>query len=156
VFELLNQTKTAMGARLLKQRLLRPLRNGGMIAARQECVQMLLQDAGMLEGLREAPENLLRFPDLDKLGEAGAGVLWCCMFMLYVVCCMLYVVCCVLCVVCCMLYVCTFLSCSDPALLITPAALPTAHTVHTAHTASKLPPPPSIHPHTHSHTQGSN
>ncbi|KAJ1414120.1 muts domain V-domain-containing protein [Ochromonadaceae sp. CCMP2298] len=68
VFELLNQTKTSMGARLLKQRLLRPLRNAGMIKARQDCVQVLLRDVSMLEALREMPENLLRFPDMDKLG----------------------------------------------------------------------------------------
>ena len=69
LFSMLNDTKTAMGAKLLKQWLLRPARTLRTITARHDCVQWLVERPRVLNALREQTTCLLRYPDLDKIGE---------------------------------------------------------------------------------------
>ena len=53
LLSVLDQTKTPMGARLLKQRLLFPLRDVAQIRSRLDAVEDLLQNSRNREGLRE-------------------------------------------------------------------------------------------------------
>lgn len=66
LFSLLQKTQTAMGARLLRRWLLRPLRQGPVLAARQEVVAALTQGSGpvaiqkALHGIADAERILTR------------------------------------------------------------------------------------------------
>ncbi|HUX19234.1 MAG TPA: DNA mismatch repair protein MutS, partial [Acidithiobacillus sp.] len=66
LFTLLQKTQTAMGARLLRRWLLRPLRQGPVLAARQEVVAALTQGSGpvaiqkALHGIADAERILTR------------------------------------------------------------------------------------------------
>jgi len=65
LFELMNHTRTAMGARLLRRWLAEPLLHAGAIEARLEAVAALLRDAESRHRLRE----LLRpCSDVERLG----------------------------------------------------------------------------------------
>jgi DNA mismatch repair protein MutS len=64
LLEVLDETRTAMGRRLLKRRVLHPLRNLGQISARLNIVEMFYRDQGMLGRIREV---LGKIPDLERL-----------------------------------------------------------------------------------------
>ncbi|MDR1211292.1 MAG: DNA mismatch repair protein MutS [Spirochaetaceae bacterium] len=64
LFEVIDEAKTAMGRRLLKQRLLHPLRNTGLINARLTLTETLYRDQRLLSALRDA---LGSSPDLQRL-----------------------------------------------------------------------------------------
>jgi DNA mismatch repair protein MutS len=64
LLEVLDETRTAMGRRLLKRRILHPLRNPNMIQARLDMVEILYRDQGRLGRLRE---TLGKIPDLERL-----------------------------------------------------------------------------------------
>jgi DNA mismatch repair protein MutS len=64
LLEVLDETRTAMGRRLLKRRLLHPLRNLGQIEARLDMVETLYREQGRLGSLREL---LGKIPDLERL-----------------------------------------------------------------------------------------
>jgi DNA mismatch repair protein MutS len=64
LLEVLDETRCAMGKRLLKWRLLHPLRDINRIQARLEMVHALYRDQGSLNTLREL---LGRTPDLERL-----------------------------------------------------------------------------------------
>ncbi|MBN6739375.1 DNA mismatch repair protein MutS [Acidithiobacillus ferrivorans] len=66
LFSLLHKTQTAMGARLLRRWLLRPLRQGSVLATRQEVIAALTQGSGptaiqkALHGIADAERILTR------------------------------------------------------------------------------------------------
>ncbi|GHT94863.1 DNA mismatch repair protein MutS [Spirochaetia bacterium] len=64
LLEVMDQTKTAMGRRLLKRRILHPLRDTGRIGARLDMVETLYRDQGRLTSFREL---LGRTPDMERL-----------------------------------------------------------------------------------------
>ncbi|MDR1429394.1 MAG: DNA mismatch repair protein MutS [Spirochaetaceae bacterium] len=64
LLEVIDETKTAMGRRLLKQRLLHPLRNIGLIEARLNLTESLYRDQRLLSALRDI---LASSPDLQRL-----------------------------------------------------------------------------------------
>ncbi|MBF0499305.1 MAG: DNA mismatch repair protein MutS [Candidatus Riflebacteria bacterium] len=64
LFETLNRTRTAMGARLLKRRLTKPLIKAESIRERQGNVQVLVENALLLAEIRE---RLERMPDLERI-----------------------------------------------------------------------------------------
>jgi DNA mismatch repair protein MutS len=64
LLEVLDETRCAMGLRLLKRRILHPLRNLRQITARLDMVESLYRDQGLLARLREC---LSRTGDLERL-----------------------------------------------------------------------------------------
>jgi DNA mismatch repair protein MutS len=66
LLESLDETRTAMGRRLLKRRLLHPLRNLNQINARLDMVEIFYRDQGRLGRLRE---TLGKIPDLERLSS---------------------------------------------------------------------------------------
>jgi len=64
LLEIIDETRSAMGKRLLKWRLLHPLRDINRIQARLGMVETLYRDQGSLNALREL---LGRMPDLERL-----------------------------------------------------------------------------------------
>jgi DNA mismatch repair protein MutS len=64
LLEVLDETRTAMGRRLLKRRILHPLRNLNQIQARLDMVETFYRDQGRLGRLREI---LGKIPDLERL-----------------------------------------------------------------------------------------
>ncbi|MDR2259167.1 MAG: DNA mismatch repair protein MutS [Treponema sp.] len=64
LLEVLDETRTAMGRRLLKRRILHPLRNLSQIRARLDMVEIFYRDQKMLGNLREI---LGKIPDLERL-----------------------------------------------------------------------------------------
>jgi DNA mismatch repair protein MutS len=64
LLEVMDETRCAMGRRLLKRRILHPLRDLEKIQARLDMVQELYRDQGRLSGLREL---LGKTPDLERL-----------------------------------------------------------------------------------------
>jgi DNA mismatch repair protein MutS len=68
---LLNRTQTAMGSRLLREWVVRPLLRVDEIAVRQELVQLLLENSSLQSALREA---LGKIGDLERLAvKVNAG-----------------------------------------------------------------------------------
>jgi DNA mismatch repair protein MutS len=71
LFSLLNRTKTAMGARLLKSWIIRPLLNVEKIKERQEVIGDLLANKNMSDGLLN---RIKKISDLERLaGKIGYG-----------------------------------------------------------------------------------
>jgi DNA mismatch repair protein MutS len=70
VLSLLDQTKTAMGSRLLRMWLLAPLTNRPAIEARHDAVEVLLQDARGRNRLREALDGVR---DIERLAGRVAA-----------------------------------------------------------------------------------
>ncbi|MDR1857980.1 MAG: DNA mismatch repair protein MutS [Treponema sp.] len=66
LLEVMDETRCAMGKRLLKRRLLHPLRDLGKITARLDMVETLYRDQGKLSVLREL---LGKTPDLERLSS---------------------------------------------------------------------------------------
>ncbi|MDR3161162.1 MAG: DNA mismatch repair protein MutS [Spirochaetaceae bacterium] len=66
LLEVLDETKTSMGRRLLKWRILHPLRDEGRIRRRLDMVETLYHDQGRLSSLRAL---LGKTPDLERLGS---------------------------------------------------------------------------------------
>ena len=66
LLEVMDETKCAMGLRLLKRRILHPLRDLKRIQARLDMVQALYRDQGLLSKLREL---LGKTPDLERLSS---------------------------------------------------------------------------------------
>jgi DNA mismatch repair protein MutS len=64
LLEVMDETRCAMGRRLLKRRILHPLRDLGKIQARLDLVENLYRDQGRLSELREL---LWKTPDLERL-----------------------------------------------------------------------------------------
>ncbi|MDR0402508.1 MAG: DNA mismatch repair protein MutS [Treponema sp.] len=64
LLEILDETKTAMGRRELKRRLLQPLRNPALINLRLDFVERLYRDQKSLAAFREI---LAKTPDLERL-----------------------------------------------------------------------------------------
>ncbi|MDR2370360.1 MAG: DNA mismatch repair protein MutS, partial [Treponema sp.] len=64
LLEVMDETRTAMGRRLLKRRMLHPLRDEEQIRKRLDMVEMLYRDQGKLSALREI---MGRTPDLERL-----------------------------------------------------------------------------------------
>ena len=64
LLEVMNETKCTMGLRLLKRRLLHPLRSRPRIQARLDMVETLYRDQGLLSRLREI---MGKAPDLERL-----------------------------------------------------------------------------------------
>ncbi|MDR2619403.1 MAG: DNA mismatch repair protein MutS, partial [Treponema sp.] len=64
LLEVMDETRTAMGKRLLKGRILKPLRNAALIGARLDMVETLYRNQEKLSRLREL---LGRTPDLERL-----------------------------------------------------------------------------------------
>ncbi|MDR2740970.1 MAG: DNA mismatch repair protein MutS [Treponema sp.] len=64
LLEVMDETRTAMGRRLLKRRLLHPLRDLGRIHKRLDMVETLYRDQGRLTGIRDL---LGKTPDLERL-----------------------------------------------------------------------------------------
>ncbi|MDR2480198.1 MAG: DNA mismatch repair protein MutS [Treponema sp.] len=64
LLEVMDETRTAMGRRLLKRRILHPLRNMARIQARLDMVETLYRAQGDLSALREL---LGHVPDLERL-----------------------------------------------------------------------------------------
>jgi DNA mismatch repair protein MutS len=64
LLEVMDETKCAMGRRLLKRRILHPLRDLKKIQARLDMVETLYRDQGRLSALREL---LGKTPDLERL-----------------------------------------------------------------------------------------
>ncbi|MDR2177972.1 MAG: DNA mismatch repair protein MutS [Treponema sp.] len=64
LLEVMDETKTAMGRRLLKWRILHPLQKTGIIEARLDMVEALYRDQGRLGTLRDL---LGKTPDLERL-----------------------------------------------------------------------------------------
>ncbi|MDR0877508.1 MAG: DNA mismatch repair protein MutS [Treponema sp.] len=69
LLEVLDETRTAMGRRLLKRRILHPLRNVAAINRRLDMVETLYRDQGRLTTLREL---LGKTPDLERLSSRVA------------------------------------------------------------------------------------
>ena len=66
LFEVMDETKTAMGRRLLKTRILHPLRGEGQINRRLDMVEALYHKQERLAKLRE---QLAKTPDLERLNS---------------------------------------------------------------------------------------
>jgi DNA mismatch repair protein MutS len=66
LLEALDETRSSMGKRLLRRRVLHPLRSLDKIQARLDMVEILYRDQGSLSGLREL---LGRMPDLERLSS---------------------------------------------------------------------------------------
>jgi DNA mismatch repair protein MutS len=66
LLEALDETRSAMGKRLLRRRVLHPLRDLGRIQARLDMVETLYRDQGNLGSIREL---LGRTPDLERLSS---------------------------------------------------------------------------------------
>jgi DNA mismatch repair protein MutS len=66
LLEVLDETRCAMGKRLLRRRVLHPLRSLAPIQARLDMVETLYRDQSSLSGLREL---LGRTPDLERLSS---------------------------------------------------------------------------------------
>ncbi|MCL2066097.1 MAG: DNA mismatch repair protein MutS [Treponema sp.] len=66
LLEVMNETRCAMGLRLLKRRMLHPLRNINKIEARLNLVEALFRDQGLLSRLRD---SLGKTPDLERLSS---------------------------------------------------------------------------------------
>jgi DNA mismatch repair protein MutS len=66
LLEALDETRTAMGRRLLKWRILHPLRNLKRINARLDMVEIFYRDQGRLGRFRDV---LGKFPDLERLSS---------------------------------------------------------------------------------------
>jgi DNA mismatch repair protein MutS len=66
LLEVLDETRTPMGRRLLKRRLLHPLRNLGLIDKRLDMVETIYRDQRRLGAFREL---LGRTPDLERLSS---------------------------------------------------------------------------------------
>ncbi|MDR1030133.1 MAG: DNA mismatch repair protein MutS [Treponema sp.] len=66
LLEVLDETRTPMGRRLLKRRLLHPLRNVGLINKRLDMVETIYRDQRRLGAFREL---LGRTPDLERLSS---------------------------------------------------------------------------------------
>jgi DNA mismatch repair protein MutS len=66
LLEILDETRSSMGKRLLRRRVLHPLRNLDRIQARLDMVETLYRDQGSLNSLRE---YLGRTPDLERLSS---------------------------------------------------------------------------------------
>ncbi|GAB6392288.1 MAG: DNA mismatch repair protein MutS [Treponematales bacterium] len=66
LLEVMNETRTAMGRRLLRQRILHPLRDEGRINARLDMVESLYHNQEALAAVREI---LGRTPDLERLAS---------------------------------------------------------------------------------------
>ena len=64
LLEVMDETRSAMGRRLLKRRILHPIRNLSQIQARLDMVEALYRDQGKLSLLREL---LGKVPDLERL-----------------------------------------------------------------------------------------
>jgi DNA mismatch repair protein MutS len=64
LLETLDETKTSMGRRLLKRRLLHPLRSAELVLRRLDMVESLYRDQETLSALREI---LSKTPDLERL-----------------------------------------------------------------------------------------
>jgi DNA mismatch repair protein MutS len=64
LFEILDETKTAMGRRLLKRRLLHPLKDVSLIGRRLDLLEKFYRDQESLSALRSL---LARTPDLERL-----------------------------------------------------------------------------------------
>jgi DNA mismatch repair protein MutS len=64
LFETIDETKTPMGRRLLKHRLLHPLRDADRINKRLDAVERFFQDQGRLSTVRD---TLGKMPDLERL-----------------------------------------------------------------------------------------
>jgi DNA mismatch repair protein MutS len=64
LLEVMDETRTAMGRRLLRNRILRPLRSGDLIARRLDMVETLYHSQEKLTRIREA---LSKTPDLERL-----------------------------------------------------------------------------------------
>ena len=71
IFSILNQTRTAGGARLLKQWLKTPLLDPVMINERLNLVEMMVTNTEMRQLLWE--DHLKRFPDFQRLSAKFAG-----------------------------------------------------------------------------------
>ncbi|KAI9336568.1 muts domain V-domain-containing protein [Obelidium mucronatum] len=67
LYGILNQTKTAQGARLLSQWLKQPLMNLSEIETRQNLVETFTKDTEFRQSIQE--ECLKRFPDLHRIGK---------------------------------------------------------------------------------------
>lgn len=67
LFAAVNNTKTAMGSRLMRSSLLQPLKNPGMIHARLDAVDRLVSSPDLFSGLVQALES---FPDLERVSSA--------------------------------------------------------------------------------------
>ncbi|NIM99219.1 MAG: DNA mismatch repair protein MutS [candidate division Zixibacteria bacterium] len=71
LFSLLNRTKTAMGARLLRSWIIRPLLNPGKIKERQEAIEELIGNKSLSNDLVSRIKNV---SDLERLaGKIGCG-----------------------------------------------------------------------------------
>ena len=71
LFSLLNKTKTAMGARLLKSWIIAPLLNVGEITERQDAVEELFKNHDLSDSLEK---KIKRIADLERLsGKIGYG-----------------------------------------------------------------------------------
>jgi DNA mismatch repair protein MutS len=66
LLEVLDETRTAMGRRLLKRRILHPLRNLKYIQARMDMVEIFYRDQGRLGRIRDI---LGKIPDLERLSS---------------------------------------------------------------------------------------
>ncbi|MDR0567759.1 MAG: DNA mismatch repair protein MutS [Spirochaetaceae bacterium] len=66
LMEVLDETRTSMGRRLLKRRLLHPLRNLELINKRLDLVEIMFRDQGRLGAFRDI---LGRMPDLERLSS---------------------------------------------------------------------------------------
>lgn len=66
LFACINQTKTAMGARLMRSSLLQPLKNPSIINARLDAVDQLVASSDLYSGLQQALDS---FPDLERVSS---------------------------------------------------------------------------------------
>jgi len=66
LLEVMDETRSAMGRRLLRRRVLHPLRDLGRIRARLDAVEALCRERDALAGIREL---LARTPDLERLSS---------------------------------------------------------------------------------------
>lgn len=69
LFQFLNQTRSPMGARLLREWLLKPSRNINEILSRQEKVLCLTNLSNLLHSLRDSKKYLKGFIDLEKTSK---------------------------------------------------------------------------------------
>jgi hypothetical protein len=70
LFGILNVAKTQMGSRLLRRWVQQPLYDRAKIRERQRAIAALVYDPIARNRLRDSTENLLRCPDLEKLGKS--------------------------------------------------------------------------------------
>jgi hypothetical protein len=66
LFACVNQTKTAMGSRLMRSSLLQPLKNPNIINARLDAVDQLVASSDLYSGLQQALDS---FPDLERVSS---------------------------------------------------------------------------------------